>query len=202
MLLRLKVEFDTAIHHGSGFGIAGIIDRAVLRDESGLPYLAGSALKGKFRFAAAQLLRSRGLTPCGTARQTWCRTSPVCLLCQIFGSPLQPGEAIFEDAYPATPADSILRAMLNSTRPPVLSAGSDVRSSTAIDRHSRRVRPQHLFSTETVPPLMRFHSYIRGELIAEQVDCLLQSAKLLICFGAGSSRGMGLCRYELREVAE
>lgn len=201
MPLQLKVEFETALHHGSGFGIAGVIDRAVLRDETGMPYLAGSALKGKFRFAAAQLLHARGLEPCGLAGP-WCRTSPVCLVCQIFGSPLQSGGAVFEDAYPAAPADSILRTLINNQNSPVLSGGSDVRSSTAIDRHSRRVRPQHLFSTETLPPLVRFQSHIWGELTAEQADCLRQSAKLLTCFGGDSSRGLGFCRYEISEVTE
>lgn len=200
MPLRLMIEFDTAVHHGSGFGIAGVIDRAILRDENSMPYLAGSALKGKFRFAASRLLRAKGEQPCGPPGEPWCSGATACLVCQIFGSPRRPGLAVFEDAYPAPPADAILRALNKSSRSPVLAGGSEVRSSTAIDRYSRRARSQHLFSTEVVPPLLAFESQIMGELNREQIDCLIASARLLDHFGGDSARGLGLCRC-LVEVA-
>jgi len=197
MALHLTIEFDTAIHHGSGFGIAGVIDRAILRDEQGMPYLAGSALKGKFRFAASQWLRAKDCARCGPPDKAWCEGEGICLLCQIFGSPRRPGLAAFEDAYPAPPADAILRALIKYSRSPVLAGGSEMRSSTAIDRYSRRARPQHLFSTEVVPPLLRFHAQILGELNPEQTGCMIACARLLAHFGGDSSRGMGLCRYEI-----
>ena len=33
----LEIRFEVSLHHGSGLGIAGLIDRAVLRDAS-TPY--------------------------------------------------------------------------------------------------------------------------------------------------------------------
>lgn len=201
MILQLNIEADAALHHGSGFGMAGLVDRAILRDETGMPYLAGSAIKGKFRAAAAQLLRSHGRKPCGSPAAPWCKGEQPCPLCGIFGSPRRAGSAIFEDCYPAPPADSVLRAVIQHRHSPLLAGGADVRSSCAIDRYTRRARPQHLFSTESVPPLLRFQGQILGEFDPEQVKLLNHSAKILTHFGGDSSRGMGLCRYELTEVA-
>ncbi|HWZ42332.1 MAG TPA: RAMP superfamily CRISPR-associated protein [Candidatus Saccharimonadales bacterium] len=197
MALRLTIEFDTAVHHGSGFGVAGVIDRAVLRDENGMPYLAGSAIKGKFRFAASRWHRARGLPRCGPPGEPWCNGENACLLCRVFGSPRRPGLAVFEDAYPAPPADAMLRAILKPGRPAVHGGGCEIRSSTAIDRYSRRVRPQHLFSTEVVPPLVHFESSILGDLNEEQTGCVTAASKLLSYFGGDSSRGMGHCRYSI-----
>src|ERR1017187_1829183 len=147
MTLILIIEFETAMHHGSGFGLAGVVDRAALRDSRGIPYLTGSAIKGKFRYAALRILRSRGEQPCGPPGQEFCKAEPWCALCRIFGSPMKPGTAVFEDAYPCEVgliADAIAGERFAAVAP-----GSEVRTTTAIDRHFRTVRPAHLFSTET-----------------------------------------------------
>jgi hypothetical protein len=84
----------------------------------------------------------------------------------------------------------------------VVSPDSEVRTTTAIDRHFRTVRPAHLFSTETIASFPRFESRIGGPLAGEDVELLRQCARVLTHFGADSSRGLGLCRYELSEAAE
>ena len=72
MQLKLIVEFQTAVHHGSGYGLAGVVDRGALRDDEGMPYLAGSGLKGKFRAAVARLIRADQGEPCGPPGKQWC----------------------------------------------------------------------------------------------------------------------------------
>jgi len=204
MPLRLTIEFETPLHHGSGFGLAGIVDRAVLRDERGMPYLAGSAVKGKFRYAAARLLLGTGREVCGpwSGRDLpWCVPPESCLLCEIFGSPRRAGKALFEDAYPAMPEQAILRSHHDSSVSKVFGGGSDVRASTAIDRYYRRARPEHLFSTETISPMVRFEATIRGNLSEEEKQVLVSSATLIAHFGADSSRGLGICRCQVSEVA-
>src|SRR5689334_21675621 len=100
MTLKLSIEFTAAVHHGSGFGLAGVVDRAALRDRQGIPYLTGSAIKGKFRWAALRILRSLGKLACGPPERETCKAAPWCGLCRVFGSPMKPGGAIFADAYP------------------------------------------------------------------------------------------------------
>jgi CRISPR/Cas system CSM-associated protein Csm3 (group 7 of RAMP superfamily) len=197
MPIKIRIEFETSVHHGSGFGLAGIVDRALLRDENGMPYLAGSALKGKFRFAALQM-RSAGVGSCGGH----CRTEPRCLVCWIFGSTANQGAAVFHDAFPMEPERTILREQIGTVQSEVLAGGSDVRASTAIDRCRGVVKPHHLFSTETLPPLIRFESKLGGRLPEGSVEFLRQCAKLLTHFGGDSARGLGLCRYTVESVAE
>jgi CRISPR/Cas system CMR subunit Cmr6 (Cas7 group RAMP superfamily) len=100
MSLKLQIEFSSASHHGSGHGLAGLIDRTLLRDHNGNPFLAGSAIKGKLRHAALQLLSSGipegAAPPCGTPP---CEGDP-CLTCLIFGSAWRQGSLVFGDAYP------------------------------------------------------------------------------------------------------
>ena len=45
---QLIIDFESALHHGSGYGLAGLVDRPFLRDGKQMPYLSGAALKGKF----------------------------------------------------------------------------------------------------------------------------------------------------------
>lgn len=197
MELRLIVDFDSPLHHGSGYGLAGVVDRAVLRDAKGIPYLAGSALKGKFRYAASLILRSRGDRRCGPPDNDYCRAD-FCQLCVIFGSPLNAGSAIFEDAYPME--RSLMNAITQGSRFSVHSPDSEVRINTALDRHTRTVKPRHLFSTETITILRAFEGRIRGGLTLEQRDLLSNCATLLDHFGSSSSRGLGRCSYSVAEV--
>lgn len=197
MNLILSIEFETAVHHASGYGLAGIVDRSVLRDHRGLPYLAGSAIKGKFRHAGMRLLQALG-GGCGTTTNPGICTEKAgrCPLCRAFGSRLFAGEIVFNDALPAEPERRILDALVRLGNSPVVPGGSHVRTSTAVDRATRTVRPQHLFSTETIPPLIRFECAIEG--IGEQdVEFLQQCASLLTNFGAASARGLGYCQFVL-----
>ena len=48
----LHLRFDSDWHVGSGVGIPGSVDRQVLRDEEGFPYVPGKTLTGILRDAA------------------------------------------------------------------------------------------------------------------------------------------------------
>ena len=200
MILKLAIDFETALHHGSGFGLSGVVDRAALRDSRGIPYLTGSAIKGKFRYAASRILRSRGQRLCGPPGKELCRTDPWCALCRVFGSSMKPGAAAFDDAYPCGAA--LLSDVAEGGRFAAVSPDAEVRTTTAIDRHFRTVRPAHLFSTETITSFRRFESAISGPLSADDAALLRDCARLMTHFGADSSRGLGLCSYELSEAAQ
>ena len=55
--LRLTFDFDW--HVGSGAGIPGSVDRQVLRDEEGFPYVPGKTLTGILRDAAKWIAGTR-----------------------------------------------------------------------------------------------------------------------------------------------
>jgi CRISPR/Cas system CMR subunit Cmr4 (Cas7 group RAMP superfamily) len=192
--IKLTIEFETAVHHGSGYGLYGVVDRATLRDEAGMPYLAGSAIKGKFRHTAIRLLRAEGKPVCSTPEQAGvCRKDKACAACLAFGSSRLPGGVIFRDAYPCEPERSVLKHEISAGRSAVLRGGSDVRTSTAIDRATRTVLPEHLFSTETIPALVRFEAEI--EAPEGSVELLRDCAKLMNNFGGDSARGLGRCSF-------
>jgi CRISPR/Cas system CSM-associated protein Csm3 (group 7 of RAMP superfamily) len=204
--LDLTIEFLSPVHHGSGFGVAGVVDRAVLRDHTGMPYLAGSAIKGKFRFAAGQIARAMdanaelcdpGNNPVGR----WCRGQTRCPLCEVFGSPRRAGAAVFCDALPEEDERAILRAQIENSPSVVLSAVAQVRASTAIDRRFRKALTHHLYSTETVPSQVRFHARIE-DVPDKQVELLRNCAVLLNSFGGSSSRGLGSCRFVITEAKD
>ena len=55
----LKLKFHSDWHIGSGTGIPGCMDRQVLRDEGGLPYVPGKTLTGILRDAAEWVAHAR-----------------------------------------------------------------------------------------------------------------------------------------------
>lgn len=199
MSLKLTIEFETPFHHGSGYGLAGIVDRGLLRDHEGMPVIGASALKGKFRAAAISIVLARGEPVCTVPGEPVCKGeggpgAQGCLLCRVFGSVWQRGGAWFRDARPAEPAAGVLRIQLRDWQRRWLPGGSEIRASTAIDRERKRVVPQHLFSTETLPPSIPFESRIDGRLTEEGWTLLEQSARLIQFLGADSARGLGRCR--------
>jgi CRISPR/Cas system CSM-associated protein Csm3 (group 7 of RAMP superfamily) len=192
---QLEIRFHESFHHGSGFGIAGLVDRAVLRDCDGMPYLAGSAIKGKFRHAALRLLLSKGQQPCeyGDSPQA---CSP-CPLCRMFGSRLRRGVLIFSDAQPDPLLQNVLSTLHQAA--PLFRSDSHIRPGVSLDRALGTARNQLLFSTETLPSFLVFQAVIAGDLDDELEQLLQDSALILTHFGAGGSRGLGRCDYALME---
>lgn len=187
---KLTLFFETPLHHGSGYGLAGLIDRPFLRDATRMPYLSAAAIKGKFRWAAYRNLKTQDFDGlCVQQSGSFCRSEP-CRLCELFGSPWHPGRAVFSEAYPSPEQRAILRLAMSDRR----TTGTNVRTGTGIDRSRRVVRHDHLYNTE-VAPALTFESYIEGTLREDQWALLTQCALVLTHFGAGSARGLGRCRF-------
>lgn len=191
----LEIKLHGPLHHGSGFGLPGILDRLVLRDCSNIPYLAGSAIKGRLRHAALRILLTTGQRACQYADQkAICRDGNPCGVCVLFGSPRRPGALSFGDAYPAPEILAVLRDIAKMPRGSGLFRDSAVRAGTAIDRVRRTVRPHLLFNTETLPEVFVFRGTIGGD--AGKHQTLLEHAcRLLTHFGAGGARGLGRCEF-------
>ena len=56
--LRYVLKFRTPVAVFTGLGIAGLLDRTVVRDSNKKPYIPGSTVKGRLRFFAERMLRS------------------------------------------------------------------------------------------------------------------------------------------------
>ncbi len=188
----LKIQFETAVHHGNGRGMAGLIDRCALRDGKGVPYLAGSALKGKFRYAALRIGLAREETVCEFGDRPECEEEKPCAICDLFGSRTQIGRAQFRDAYPGPEYRLLINGQESEERA-LFRRDATYRATTAIDRATGGARKGMLFSTEVLPAGIEFVSEIRGP--AEYEVLLGEAAHLLTHFGAGGARGLGRCTY-------
>jgi CRISPR/Cas system CSM-associated protein Csm3 (group 7 of RAMP superfamily) len=188
----LKIDFDKPFHHGSGFGVAGLVDRPFLQDANRMPYLSGAALKGKFRWASLRILRTRATADlCGQQAGSFCRAKP-CQLCRMFGSPWFAAQFGFSAAYPIPEHIAILQF----TTPDWRTAGTTVRSTTAIDRARLVAKHGHLFSSEVAPPLT-FTGSIETLSVEQDWTLLEECTAILGHFGADSARGLGQCTYSI-----
>lgn len=199
MSRRLSIAFTSPFHHGSGFGFGGLIDRTCLRRSDGLPYLAGSAIKGRLRHSALRLLGALGEPFCGEGIGPPCRGEP-CALCRVFGSVRRPSPLVIADGVLAAPWREILAEIVDSEsgrRPGRL---SELRMNIALDRTSRTTRQGALFCSELMPENLAFDAEILGDLEdPEDWRTLEDAADLITHFGGGASRGWGRCRVKLVE---
>jgi CRISPR/Cas system CSM-associated protein Csm3 (group 7 of RAMP superfamily) len=193
----LEIRFLSASHHGSGFGLAGLVDRAVLRDCNGTPYLAGSAIKGRMRHAALRVQLADGERACEYGDQSnVCMDGEPCAICTLFGSVYRSAQLAFSDAYPAEEIRQVMENLWKAGRGRVLPVDSSVRRGTALDRQLGTVRRQLLFSTETLPDWLTFRGTICGDAGGYE-ELLQQAARVLTHFGAGAARGLGRSEWRL-----
>ena len=196
---KLTISFTSALHHGSGYGISGLVDRAVLRDARGVPYLAGSAIKGKLRHATLRVLLADGKGACVSGDgDTWCAEPAACALCLLFGSPRRQGSLFFCDAYPTGDAGKLLEELTQLPRLGGLHRDSVTRARTSMDRKLGTVRPGLLFSTEALPGWMAFEAPLSGDF-GTHLELLRRACHLITHFGADSSRGLGECVFSIGE---
>jgi CRISPR/Cas system CSM-associated protein Csm3 (group 7 of RAMP superfamily) len=152
-----SLTFRAPVGVFSGLGVAGLVDRTMVRDARGLPYIPGSSVKGRLRFFAERLLRSG--TPLDGYRlhadtQPICKeVAQACTLCHLFGNPAIPGLLRVGQASPAPPWDMLFRDLLKADRNPVLHRDAEIRPGIALSRMRRTALPDHLFFDEVVPAI-------------------------------------------------
>jgi len=160
----LRITLETPLHHGSGLGMAGLVDRCVLRDSDGLPYLAGSALKGRFRHAVLRISLARGESACEFGDRPDCAERAPCAVCELFGSRVQRGKLLFSDAYPGAEHRLLFGDEGKQVRA-LFRADALYRGTTAIDRIRGIAREGHLFTTEVLPAGLEFEAAVRGPAV-------------------------------------
>lgn len=189
----LKVTFESDWHIGSGAGIPGSIDRQVLRDDNGLPYVPGKTLTGILRDAAEWVATTRDRIENGNK---WAGA-----LHSLFGSQ--------KNEEKITPSEAILgisNANFSQEVTDALRTNDDIRNALFVVRPGIKIDPNtgctlkdHLFSTEEVRGGCVLYARIRlsQELDLNQKKLFGDAVKAVRRIGGKRRRGGGRCRLEL-----
>lgn len=193
----LDIEFLSAWHVGSGLGDGAIADAVLNRDIYGIPVISGSAVKGALREGAWRLALAR------PAELNW-------LVKFVFGS------ASLEDASNSPGIVTVGAAMLPEDfrcwlvglapkqRADLIADMTVVEQRTSLDKF-RMVVPHSLRSIECGIAGLRFGAELSLAAPDESV-AWLESWLAAVCacvksIGGDRSRGMGRCRFSLRNQA-
>jgi CRISPR/Cas system CSM-associated protein Csm3 (group 7 of RAMP superfamily) len=193
--LQYELKFRTSVSTFTGLATAGLVDRMVMRNNKGLPCISGSSIKGRWRFFAERLLRTRGL-PAGLrihdSSGPLCKNSP-CTLCKLFGSPavpamLQVGQAELDDSL-----KSLFEALLDSNPNPVIHPDAEIRPGTCLSRVRRTTLTDHLFFEEAIPPVTFCGKLvITGAITPVEKQFLHASGRLVDRIGGRKAVGRGI----------
>jgi CRISPR/Cas system CSM-associated protein Csm3 (group 7 of RAMP superfamily) len=183
--ISLELTFTTPPSVGAGGASETLADKVVTRNARGLFIIPASQVKGKLRHACEQLLRANDLPLCQPpSPERMCPnakgvTSP-CLICQIFGSPLDRCKLRFHDLQ-------VVQADLPT---------ETLRSMVSLNRFRRTAEAHRLFLVETAPNVngLKFGNQqaITGWVSSSaHVHVLLAGLRMLFTWGGGTSRGLG-----------
>lgn len=205
------------LHLGTGQGRAGM-NRGMLRDQYGQPYLSGSTIKGRARYAAIKICRWLGVpasedsvadVPTLSDRPNGPSASPD-IPTRIFGSAWGRCTLCFSDARlePPPPADRMGRDDIQRQYLYEQAHGlREVRSGAARSRRLGTISQGRLYRTEVAPPGLLLRGTIRGHLECqdhfghqlgsawpEEVLVLWLALRLMAEDGAGGSKSAGCGR--------
>lgn len=188
------LNFRAAVSIFTGLGIAGLVDRTVVREANGLPYIPGSTVKGRLRFYAERVLRaSADSTGLHGPDQPHCKAvASACTICRLFGNPAIPALLRVGQARAIPPWDTLLQQLLGTRHNPVLRPDVEIRPGIALSRSRRTALPDHLFFDETVPAITFSGKMLLEASINPQERCFLIGAgKLVDALGARKATGRG-----------
>lgn len=199
---RLRLRLRQLSHfHTSGPGrTLPLVDRTVMVDARGLPYIPASSVRGRVRAHLERLLHGLGEPVCtppqseltcphhegvGRALEERGASEPFCPACRLFGSSWRLSPIAFNDFR----LESQERGEI----------GLDQRTGVSINRYLGSAEEGRLYILETVPYQRgkgsAFTGSIEGFLSRRDVGWLLAALRTLTHLGGGKSRGLG--RVEL-----
>jgi CRISPR/Cas system CSM-associated protein Csm3 (group 7 of RAMP superfamily) len=200
---RYSLAFSVPVSIFTGLGIAGLIDRTVVRDADALPYIPGSSVKGRLRFFAERLLRS-GSPPADyrlhAPDQPSCKAvHTACTLCRLFGNPSIPALLRIGQASLAPPWDDHFRQILKINANPVVHPDVEVRPGIALSRLRRTALPDHLFFDEAVPAITFVgRLFLDSQVTPQETRFLIQVGTLVDALGARKTAGRGALEGGIR----
>jgi CRISPR/Cas system CSM-associated protein Csm3 (group 7 of RAMP superfamily) len=190
--ITLRILPQSALHIGTGLGLAQILDDRIVRGPhplvsgASVPYIPGSSLKGRLRYHARRL--AAWLSEDTKVEQ------------RLFGTVADPGALIFADAHIADLR--LARTLANEALQPLLARSE--RSFVGLSRGRRVTLEQRLFRLELADGEIEFESRIQGYLpsatAAGDLALLLAAAADLTHLGGHKARGLGACRCRVVRV--
>jgi CRISPR/Cas system CSM-associated protein Csm3 (group 7 of RAMP superfamily) len=175
-VIDYELHLAADLHIGSGVGLPGVIDEAVVRDHKKFAYAPFSEIKGIVRDSCVRLLK---YLDCHTKAEYLCKgqmdfleqkqtTAPsakdfcqftankLCALCTIFGSPITPARWWFSPAQYSTSykmeverVDKLANILGTDKSSPTL-RDSAMSAHAAINPQTRRASEGQLFNLEVV----------------------------------------------------
>jgi CRISPR/Cas system CSM-associated protein Csm3 (group 7 of RAMP superfamily) len=210
-----RVNLSTALHIGTGTGFVRMIDDLFVRagpakgEGARLPCIPGSSIKGKSRSRCEAIAKMLNLRICGDSAERKCKKNP-CILCRIFGSTFNQGTLHFSDALLAQEFTKLATPRRGESRsdPFVLSI---VRAGNQVERATRTVEPDFLFSMENTAEELQFTGSVIGAIESQHTDeinaplpleawLLIVGLRAVDKIGGLRSRGLGRCRITLTKL--
>lgn len=207
--IKYSLVFRTPVSIFSGLAIAGLVDRMVMRNNEGLPYLPGSSVKGRWRFFAERLLGSgglpEGLSIHGTKEPLCKDVVNACTLCKLFGNSAIPAMILVGQAELDDSQRPLFLTLLERNRNPVVYPDTEIRPGIAISRTRRTTLEDHLFFDEAVPSSVTFSGKVRvnDAIAAIEKQFLSVSGRLVDRIGGRKAIGRGALEngIQIREEA-
>ena len=192
--INVTLTLCSPLNIGSGAQQGTLARQGMLKDADGWPYVPASAFKGRWRHAVEQVAGSLAWQPpvCAT-HEKMCREGALCVVCQLFGSPWQPGALRFVD-LPIVGPPAILDLRADGSYRP----RTTQRASVALNRQRRAAQDQFLFDTELFWPGIPLvvGGQITGPVNRQQAGLLLAGLRHLPALGRGNSGGLGWVQAE------
>jgi CRISPR/Cas system CSM-associated protein Csm3 (group 7 of RAMP superfamily) len=191
------LNFRAPVGVFTGLGIAGLVDRTVVRDAAGVPFIPGSTVKGRLRFFAERALHS-GVLPSGyrfhgTGKPHCKNLAAACTLCKLFGNSSIPAFVRVGQAVMGEPWRSLVVSLLASGRNPVVRPDVEIRPGIALSRRRRTTLLDHLFLEEAVPAGLEFEGRLAlaGSITPAEEAFLVGVGALVDALGARKATGRG-----------
>lgn len=190
------LKFRSSVSVFSGLAVAGLVDRMVMRNHKGLPFIPGSSVKGRWRFFAERLLQN-GVLPDDleihkTGEPSCKDPNSLCTLCKLFGNPASPSMLLVGQAELDKNLKGHFENLLKQNPNPVVHPDAELRPGTAISRITRTTLKDHLFFNEAVPPVIFSGKLIINGILNDNEEKFLKaSASLVDRIGGRKSVGMG-----------
>src|SRR6266699_2961868 len=220
--IEYTLTFATPFHFGTGIR-EGLIDRTVVRDESGYLYVPGSTLKGVLRERCEQLERfSENAQGTGTVQSPHNADAALLglghgnptMVTRIFGSQNRPGRLFFDDAHQdqEDQAEEDKQKRLEKGRYKGLQV--DVSTQVRMNRPTRTAVTGALYTSEYGTHDLAFQGVIQGWVECSAIDAgnntalqgvsptyslllLLAGLHMLDAIGGNKSSGKGRCECHI-----
>ena len=193
-----QLNFNSPVSVFSGNGVAGLVDRQIMRNARGLPVIPGSTIKGRWRYSALRLLSSAPKTlglSFHSEGSPQCKThESACTICRLFGSPAIRAAVWVGQAELDPKLLNKVLELVSGNKNPVINEDVEIRPGIAISRRRRTPVPNHLFYDEAAPAGYVFTGIIRVLFPITDVErkFLIGAARLMDRIGARKAVGRGV----------